>query len=92
MLQYRWCLQAVEETALWGLSRSSSFDILECLISQGERKARRRSEEDDSVFVDCTAAAISANLALALHKSKRIKYFSPTELLFLRICPISLHR
>ena len=63
VLQYRWCLQAAEETALWGLSRGNSFDTLECLISQGERKAR--SEEDDSVFVDCTAAAMSANFALA---------------------------
>lgn len=72
MLQYRWCLQAAEETALWRLSRGNSFDILECLIFQGERKARRRSEEDDSMFVDRTAAAMSANFALALHKSKRI--------------------
>ena len=102
MLQYRWCLQAAEETALWGLSRGNSFDILECLISQGERKARRRSEEDYSVFVDCTAAAISANFALA-HRSKRISISALQNcencenvtkfvMLFLRICPISLHR
>lgn len=103
VLQYRWCLQAAEETALWGLSRGSSFDILECLISQCERKARRRSEKDDSVFVDCTAAAISANFALALHRSKRLSMSALQNcencenvtkfvMLFLRICPISLHR
>lgn len=55
------------------------------------------------MFVDCTAAAISANFALALHRSKRISISALQNcencedvtkfvMLFLRICPISLHR